>query len=203
MKSEKVSINGAGDGIKYALLITEGIGEECLLEKKQILQLRLLAEELFGMIQNLAGDIKANYWIEYDERQFGIHMKADLELTEDLRKQFLSISSTGENAATKSFMGKIRVMIAETLFLTQPADTNSFSGLSMEITDVAALGAGGMSYLWSLDKYKDEAKKQADDNEDASEAWDELEKSIVAKIADEVSVKIVGSSVEIIVNKKF
>ena len=52
--------------------------------------------------------------------------------------------------------------------------------------------------MWSLRKFEDESKKDTE-----NETWDELEKSIVANIADDVSVKIVGTSVEIIVSKAF
>lgn len=198
MKSERVSISSTGEGMKYALLITEGIGTDYGLDKKQVLQIRLLAEELLGMIRNLAGEVEASYWLENAEKRFDLHLKAEVPLTEDMRKQFLSISSKGENAAAKSFMGKIREMIATAIFATQVSDSEIFSGLSMGLTSMVsptAMGASG-SYLWSLDKYKEEAKKD-------EEAWDELEKSIVAKLADEVSVKIVGANVEIIVSKEF
>ncbi len=38
--------------------------------------------------------------------------------------------------------------------------------------------------------------------EDAREAWDELEKSVVAKVADDVKVSILGRVVEMIILKK-
>ena len=40
MKSERVSISSTGEGMKYALLITEGIGTDYGLDKKQVLQIR-------------------------------------------------------------------------------------------------------------------------------------------------------------------
>ena len=53
------------------------------------------------------------------------------------------------------------------------------------------------SEMWSLSKYK-----SALDAKDA-EKWDELEKSVVAKIADEVKIAIRGSKVEMLVYKDF
>ena len=44
---------------------------------------------------------------------------------------------------------------------------------------------------------------QMSENKDAAEAWDELEKSIVANIADGIKVKILGKKVEITVCKAF
>ena len=39
--------------------------------------------------------------------------------------------------------------------------------------------------------------------EGAAEAWDELEKSVIAHVADEVRISIHGYDVEMIVFKKF
>ena len=55
-------------------------------------------------------------------------------------------------------------------------------------------------YSWSMQKYKSEIDAVRSEE---SEAWDELEKSIIANIADEVSVGVTKNSVELIVQKKF
>ena len=201
MKTKKIYVNNQETGMQEALEITERVGMENGLDAKQMRRLRLLAEELFGMLRSIAGSMDADYWLENEGKSFEIHMKSDVNLTEEMKKQFLAASSSGENSAAKGFMGRLKVMIAGALFANAPSDSLLFSGLSLGLISMAsptAMGAGSTSYLWSLRKYKDEAGKEGE-----SEAWDELEKSIVANIADEVSVKIVGTSVEIIVNKKF
>ena len=90
------------------------------------------------------------------------------------------------------------------LSLKNSTDT-AVSDLPPEIDEGALLSpASGMdAYVWSMENYKEEIQIQMDDSEDAAEAWDELEKSIVRKLADEVSVRIIGASVEIIVFKEF
>ena len=59
------------------------------------------------------------------------------------------------------------------------------------------------SYVWSMNRYKSEVEGSVEENSEAADAWDELEKSIVANLADEVSVKIVGNEVEITIFKAF
>ena len=188
--------------MQEALEVTEKLGVERGLDRKQVCRLRLLAEETCGILRGISGVVEADYWLENEGKSFEIHLKSDVQLSEEVRKQFLAISSSGENAAAKGFMGRLKVMIAEALFSNgDSTDSLLISGLSMGLMSMASpssMGAGGMSYAWSLSKYKDEAKK-----DEESEAWDELEKSIVANVADEVSVKILGTSVEIIVNKTF
>ena len=59
------------------------------------------------------------------------------------------------------------------------------------------------SDVWSMQQYKSDVQSKREEGGEAKEAWDELEKSIVAKIADEVKISIVGSTAEITVFKAF
>lgn len=62
------------------------------------------------------------------------------------------------------------------------------------------MSPNAMLYGWSLSAYKDaiEAKK----NEEP-EKWDELEKSITAKLADEIKIFIRMNTVEMVIEKTF
>ena len=53
-----------------------------------------------------------------------------------------------------------------------------------------------MNDCWTLSRYKDAQR----DNE---EPWDELEKSIIANLADDVTVAVKGNNVEIVITKDF
>ena len=52
-----------------------------------------------------------------------------------------------------------------------------------------------------ISEYKNEVKKNRNHDEEAMKAWDELEKSIIANIADEIKVRFSDDYVEIIVYK--
>ena len=49
---------------------------------------------------------------------------------------------------------------------------------------------------WTLNRYKDAERNNA-------EPWDELEKSIIANLADDVIVAVKGNNVEISIIKNF
>ena len=51
MKTEQIVVTSKGLGIEEALTLTEKLGNEVGLERKPMLHLRLLAEELFGMLR--------------------------------------------------------------------------------------------------------------------------------------------------------
>ena len=54
------------------------------------------------------------------------------------------------------------------------------------------------SYAWTLNNYVSQKQESTD-----TAAWDELEKSIVAKLADDVIVGVRGKNVEIVIKKEF
>ena len=56
---------------------------------------------------------------------------------------------------------------------------------------------------WSMKKYKAAIENEATHDDSAKEKWDELEKSIIVNIADEVKIFIAGNTVEMTVYKKF
>jgi hypothetical protein len=64
----------------------------------------------------------------------------------------------------------------------------------------AQAGNGG-SYVWSMQKHKEEVRQDSDTGEESD--WDELEKSIVSSIADDVSISIDGTTVQITIIKQF
>ena len=198
MKSLFVSVNSEGDGTAEALALAEALGRESGLEGKNLIRLRLLTEELLGMLRGIAGRVEANFWLEAEGRNFEIHMKSEVGITPEMREQFLSASSSGKNDAARGLMGKIRVMIASALLSMK--ETMPYAMMNY----AASYPTGGeYSAVWSMSSYRDEVSHGLDHTEEATAAWDELEKSIVANIADDVRVRIVGKTVEIIVLKAF
>ena len=118
-------------------------------------------------------------------------------MTSERREQLLSLSTSGENAAVKGIMSKIFLAVElmavnyEAVANMAPASTYEFYHAG--ITTIQPF----VDNAWSLETYRRQAEKQQ------GEAWDELEKSIVANIADDVVVGVTGRSVEIVVKKSF
>ena len=201
MKSATVCVSSEESGIREALTMTEKCGTEQGLDQKSNLRLRLLSEELLGMLRGIAGKVEAEYWIENENKNFELHMKADVNLTSEMREQLLAAASSGKNEAAKSFMGRIRFMIAGVLLSVKEALPYAMIGAGT----ACPMGgyAGENSAVWTMTLYRENVRKQFGEDPEANEAWDQLEKSIVANIADDVKVKIVGRNVEIVVCKAF
>ena len=200
MKTAEIKITSIED-CQRALLATEKQGEESGLSVKQNLRLRLLAEELIGMIRNLSGYIDALYWIERQGSTFSLNLKADVIMNKEVREMLIATASSGKNSAAKGFMGKLREMVAG-IMIPSAQGPSVLSTLSLGMMNGSPISedAGMSSYIWSLKNYKE---KIGENESDLAEEMEDLERSIVANLADEVIVKIVGSKVEVDIIKAF
>ena len=200
MRIEEVKVNSQGLGWDEALEFTEKLGLEGGLDKKELLQLRLLGEELIGLMRGIAGDMEALFRIEQKDRAFRLLLTSEITLTQEMRSRFLAVATSGENAAAKGFMGRIRDMIAAALLPKNEGPSVFTQGALgfLSMGSPTAGQAGGESYMWSLNKFRENV-----DNEEARQELEDLHKSIVASIADDVSVSVKGSDVEIVIEKAF
>ena len=169
------------------------------LDSKSTLRLTLLSEELIGMLPNLAETSDGQFWVENEDQAYSLHAlftMVDRTLATD--DTLLALSSTGKNAAAKGVVGKIRSFIDR---ITLPEGGAFFRDYAIFSSGMIDYGMG-YAHCWSLNQYtlKVMAQEQSEEKEDA---WDELEKSVITKLADDVIVGIQGSQVEIIVKKTF
>ena len=201
MKSDVIHVTNNGDGVSEAIKQTELVCAFKSLSKTDSIHLILLAEEMLGMMKALTGEQEADFWIDDDNNDFHLHLKAETPRNTEMRKKLLSASTSGENIAAKGVMGKIRDLFNRIVEPTEgPVPTEYASGWSSAGLSTAEAAAVAKNYsamsvnVWSLNRYK---ASQA-----SGEEWDELEKSIIANIADEVEIGIAEGSVEMIVYKK-
>ena len=206
MKSNICKLNADLTCLEAVLAEVEKVTTYNALEDKKALRLRLLAEELCGMLPGLIQNFSGKFWAENDGDDYELHVELKAEdMNIDLRDELISVSKSGKNTAAKGIMGKIRA-VAETMLLsafdpTLPAPTDEFydySGYNMGfgyVDPTLAVGTG-FSYSWSLFNYKTAVEEKEDE-------YAELERSIVAKLADDIIVGVRGKNVEIIVKKSY
>ncbi len=188
-----------------ALNLTDKTAASLQLSKKESFHLRLLSEEMFSMVRAIAGNFTADFCIEAEDRSCKLCLEtAKMELDYGKRREFLSVSTKGENIASRGIMEKIRNIFEAGLYgmeegfkLQAEYGGGMYLYGSMDSMDV---GLADTIYAWSMQKYKSEVESDISKNE---EAWDEIEKSIIANIADDVKVGVRKDSLTIIIEKKF
>ena len=208
MKSNICKLNKDLTCLEAVLAEVEKVTTYNALEDKKALRIRLLAEELCGMLPGLIENFSGEFWAENEGDNYELHveLKAD-DMSIDLRDELISVSKSGKNAAAKGIMGKIRA-VAETMLLaafdpdlaptTAPGEFYDYHGYNMGFGYIAPEMEAelGCIYTWSLFNYKTAV-------EDKEDEYAELERSIVAKLADDIIVGVRGKNVEIVVKKSF
>lgn len=205
MKTNVIIINSNGEGFEEALRETEKAAAYNELTKKETLRLRLLAEEMTGMFRTIIPATAASYWVESEGKSYSLHLACKTRMNADLREELLETSTSGKNAAAKGFMGKLRDLFMQMGeyddYGVPPRILYGFPDMdcdSYEMPSAAMLN--GMMYNWSLQEYRSALEER---KEEEAEQWDELEKSITAKLADEIKIFINGDKVEMEIDKAF
>ena len=210
MRSNEIIVdNNAEESMAKALAETDRFTEENGLTGKDALHLRLLAEETMSMVRAMAHQFHALFWLEKDdEKGYIVRLMAKTEMDINKKNDLLSVSTSGKNAWAKGFMGKIGEIIengilnyCEVVNLQQEYCGgfvnygNMGAGLSEDMP-VEVSASVEEQVLWSLNDYRKSLSELKDENDPASEAWDELEKSIVANIAKDVIVGVKKDKVD-------
>ena len=201
MKSDVIHVTNEGAGFDEALAQAEAVARFRQIEGKGALHLRLLTEEMLGMMRAMTGERDADFWIDDADGTVDLHLAVKMPMTAETREKLLSVTTDGTNSAAKGVTGKLRDLVER--FLEPENDRipddlftgmdYAYSGGDFGTLSVAAAG------LWSMNRYRAAAEEGRTPRED----WDELEKSVVARLADDVKIGIAGRNVEMIISKKF
>lgn len=193
MKSEVISVSSKGRGIDAAMAETDRMAETMKLSRRDALHMRLLAEEMMSMMRSIIGDLEGRFWIEAEGNAYRLILQTKTLLDAEQRSQLLSASTSGKNEAHRGIMGKLRAFLEPMPVLDTPA-------FLIETAEIPGNENGELT--WSLEAYRERLRKRKDTSEGALEEWDELEKSVVSHIADNVEISIRVNDVDIVISKK-
>lgn len=202
MKSNVCKIENGTKDLAAILRESERVAVYNELTHKQALHLRLICEEIDGMLPNIIDDFSGDFWIEFEDGvcKVNVSLRFD-EFNAEKKKGLVAVAKNKKNAAATGVVGKIRSAI-ENVFLTEGSSGDVSPESQYLVTEYydSADYYSGMDYarLWSLTNYKSTVSK-----EEKKEEWDELEKSVIASVADDVIVGVKGKRADIIVVKKF
>ena len=192
MTSDVLVIDDREESYQMALEQAELIAARCELPKKDALHLRLLTEETMGLFRVLTGEVLAKFWIEAQDKVFRLHLTVRTQMDSGKRSELLSVSTSGKNAAAKGFTGKLRDILERAMDEAGASEDDDSAGSVI-------YGKGAAYAHWTMQQYQKNEMKRAEEKASEDDAWDELEKSIVGRLADDVSVGIRGREVEMVI----
>jgi len=200
MKTNTIKVNNKGNGTRDVINEVIKYCNYMELDKKSSLHLQLLGEETVSLINSVAGDFEGKFWIEDDGKLAKLHLEANVMTDLDQRDQLLSVSKNGENIFSKGLLGKIRDMI-DICMVNDSYPNSMYNMMSYGIGSSYSNMTSDMimtDMIWSLKVYSENIELQ----EEEKEQWDELEKSILANLADDVKIGVKSNKVVLEIEKK-
>lgn len=197
MKSNVCKIEKGTLDLNAILKESEKVAVYNELDNNQTLKLRLICEELDGMLPNVVDKFNGDFWIEFENGVCKINVSIEFEeFTANKKKELVRFSKNKKNAATAGIFGKIRSFIEDCFLDSENAKFYDMAGLYNFANEYAV--CTDYSYMWSFEQYKNFIK-----TEEEKQEWDELEKSIISSFADDVIVGVKGKRASIVIIKKF
>jgi hypothetical protein len=176
MQSEHIRIGNVERDLDGAYKLLDEYIAAVKLEGKNALRLRLLTEEILRLAKAILDETTLELWFEGDSKLTHILLNADNDLDSRKQKELLSVSKTGENAADRGFFKQL----IKAFLIEDPTERE-----------------------WSLKDYKRKILKKRKEDKYSQEAWDDLERSLVANLADDIEVSIYKDKIKMVVTKDF
>ena len=203
MKSDVISIYSDLTGRAEAIREAEKFSAYHKLDKRQTMHLRLLSEESVSMVHGILNGFKGDFWLESEQTDNGllcrICVAADVDVDDCQEDALLEVSTSGKNEAAKGIMGKIRELFRWSMQAQgEQVEHNNMADIWFAMGNGMPQKFPQQDYYWSLQRYRSYVTENMESD---AEEWDELEKSIVSKIADEVKVGIRSGRAEVIIEK--
>ncbi len=202
MQTRKITINSNGSGMPWALDMVEEFSRDMGFDERSARRTRLLAEETMSMVRAIVGEFVAEFWMESKpECSCILHLQADSPMNFEKKQELIETSSWQRNEASVGIMGRIQDFIEDSLYSMEYSQLVTMGGSEIMSLGGVALAMDG--YMWSLDKYREDMEQKSDEEAVMDAALEELEKSIVANIADDIRVYVKGNDIEMIIEKNF
>lgn len=192
MKTEKLWISGMVRRNSDVNEILKDFAARTGINGKDLQHMSLLAEETLGMATQMLKDFDGEIWLEGTGKAYRIILEAEVRESGDALPE-----------GTTGFMARI----AELLNCSY-----MFENASEAPENLAAMLPDYMSYgmrnaederawagSWTLSAYRANLKRMRKGDPEALVRLDELEKSIVARLADDVTIGIHGHRVRMVI----
>lgn len=192
VKTEKLWISSTIQRNTDAEEMLREFADKAGITGKDYLHLGLLAEETMGMAHRMMQDFEGEIWAETGSGGYQIILEAEVRQNGAHPRQ-----------NPEGFMGKIAEMLNCAYMFEEKDDVPEelasvlpdYMSYGAPVNSNAAVWAG----KWSLSDYRKTCLRRKTADHAAEVALDELEKSIVASIAKEVTVGIEGSKVRLVI----
>lgn len=189
VKSLICPIEGNAWDVERALNEVDGFSRYQGLGAKQSENLRLIGEELLGMIDGFLDVEDGRFWIEVDGEEYAVNLAARSILGTRAKS---ILDSASKNTEYKGVAGIVRKAIDG---MSQMFRDSGASYNFTEQIDAALAGTeieSDNALQWSLESYNNSIER-----DEKAEGWDELELSVLKKFSKDIVVSYRNDRVDI------
>ena len=207
--SEIVHINSDLKGREEALAAADSFNRLNNVDRKYALHIRLITEELICLVHDIMKGFIGNLWLEKQDNRSGklfrVCLSAQRAATPEQEEQLLALASSGQNENSMGLIGKIREAIRLNMLLSTggsipkeySAEDKWYSLGQGEDSEESTDEKVG-EILWSLQSYR---KSLSELNDGSSKEDEELNRSIIAQLSDNVKIWLTADTTEVIIEK--
>jgi len=175
MESEHVLIGNIKDNFDRVEDILDNYLFRIGITGKNDLRFTLLSEEALRLARSIVEDDSGiEIWFEGDDKVSHIYLRIKGTFDANKEEEFVSISSSGTNSSDKTFFDELK------RFFVKPQKAT-----------------------WSLAEYTKELNEKKRQDKYAQDSWDNLERSVIANLANDIVVQVKDGIVVMDITKKF
>lgn len=164
-------------------------------DARDVLIVRLLAEEGIRAVSNILEFNDGELWIETKDNDFDIYIKVNTFLEENQKKDIIELSKSKINTPRKGILGKIS-MIMDEIFLGGNINVGYYNLSSSGINAIFIGSESG--YFWAMNEIDIPEKKN---NMHKKDDLYGIEQTIIEKFATNIIVTALTTSAELVIKK--
>lgn len=189
-KSKVIAFNGSDESVKKAINEAERYAVSENLGNSMKLRLRLISEELLTLTRSIPRLKDGSFYIERDGIDYEICFDAAGKISKKTRDQLVEVSSSNTNDAYAGISGLFTKAI-DSMVQMSINDKQGVNSVSMDTME-ESIGKGDNDYKWSYNIYKEKEQVASADFDDelAEINEDEIGKSMLMKMSDDIRISV-------------
>ena len=191
-KSKVIAFDGSDDTVRKAINEAERYAVSENLSNSMKLRLRLISEELLMLTKSIPQLKDGSFYIERDGIDYDICFDASGKISKKTRTQLVGVSSSNTNDAYIGISGLFTKAIDSMVQMSINDKSGVNSAISKDTME-ESIGKADDDYKWSYNIYKEkEQNATVDMDEDASAdiKEDEIGKSMLMKLSDDIRISV-------------
>lgn len=187
MKSLICPIEGNERDIERAIAEADCFAKLEGLNDQQANIIRLLADEMLGMVNGLFVSGLGRFWIEHNQNCFELNLAVETEV--GIRAKSV-LDSTSANTEYKGFTGLVKKATDAVSQMINDSGADSISNYDIPFEGINTVDQG--VYEWSLQKFEESCER-----DEKASLYDELEIPVIKKFSKDITISYRNKRVSI------